>query len=464
MTRPGGQDAIDLAARTGLILDEGQAAFVSASLERREDGRWRYFEAAAIEPRQNGKGAIIEARELFGLFLDEGCKLIVHSAHEFSTALDAFRRLLERIEAVPELFAQVKRVSRSHGEEGIELDDGSRIRFKTRTKGGGRGLSADLLVLDEAMILHEHAVAALLPTLSARPNPQVLLTGSAVDQTVHEHGLVLARVRERGLAGDPELLFVEHCASVALDEVLRNPALLDDPVLWAQANPAYPHRISAESIARELALLDPRSFAVERLGIGDWPTTDPRAKGVLDTDRWAALVHPGSEIVGPVRLAVDVAPDRSRTAIGVAGLRDDGKLHVEVVAHREGVTWAAQAIADIVAKQGIREPVRLDAVGPVGTLVPLLVALGVNVKTFTAAEYVQACTGLYDAITESRVHHLGSMELNAAVAGVTTRPLGDSWVWGRRKATVDISPLVAVTLAAWGGGIKPKPRLMFARG
>ena len=40
--------------------------------------------------------------------------------------------------------------------------------------------------------------------------------------------------------------------------------------------------------------------------------------------------------------------------------------------------------------------------------------------------------------------------LDAAVAGAGKRPLGDSWAWARWGLSVDISPLVAVSLARWG--------------
>jgi hypothetical protein len=52
------------------------------------------------------------------------------------------------------------------------------------------------------MILPETAHGALLPTLRARPNPQVWYCGSAVDRLIHDDGLVFARLRERGIAGD----------------------------------------------------------------------------------------------------------------------------------------------------------------------------------------------------------------------------------------------------------------------
>ena len=38
-------------------------------MRERADGNWSAFEVGVNVPRQNGKGGIIEARELAGLFL-----------------------------------------------------------------------------------------------------------------------------------------------------------------------------------------------------------------------------------------------------------------------------------------------------------------------------------------------------------------------------------------------------------
>jgi hypothetical protein len=43
-------------------------------------------------PRQNGKGEVLMARELFGLF-ELGERLIIHTAHEFKTSAEHFHRL-----------------------------------------------------------------------------------------------------------------------------------------------------------------------------------------------------------------------------------------------------------------------------------------------------------------------------------------------------------------------------------
>jgi hypothetical protein len=71
-----------LASIAGLHLDEWQQNVIIGSLGEVRPGKWAAFEVGAVVPRQNGKGSILEARELAGMFLfDE--KLIIHSAHDF---------------------------------------------------------------------------------------------------------------------------------------------------------------------------------------------------------------------------------------------------------------------------------------------------------------------------------------------------------------------------------------------
>jgi phage terminase large subunit-like protein len=221
-----GQDAIELAAAAGLHLDPWQQGVLMDALGRNDRDGWAAFEVGVVVPRQNGKGALVEARELAGLFLF-GERLILHSAHEFKTAQEAFRRVLSLVEGTDWLRKKVARVRTSHGEEGIELTDGARLRFVARSGGSGRGFTGDCLILDEAMILAAQAMAALLPTLSARPNPQVWYTGSAGLESSEQ----LRRVRARGMAGDsPSLAYFEWSAPEDAD--------LDDLEAQALANPA----------------------------------------------------------------------------------------------------------------------------------------------------------------------------------------------------------------------------------
>lgn len=444
-----GREAVELARMAGLELDDWQAYVLEHALGERPDGKWAAFEVGLCVPRQNGKGGVLEAMELAGLFL-LGERLIIHSAHQFDTSLEAFRRLLALVEDTPEFDRRVKRVSRAHGEEGIELKGGQRVRFRTRTKGGGRGFTGDRLILDEAMILPEFGFGALLPTLSARPNPQVVYTGSAVDQTIHEHGMVLARVRDRALKGG------EGARSLAYFEWsldVDGPLLVDDETLgdqaaWAAANPAFGIRISPEHIGKERAAMDRRTFAVERLNVGDWPDVNADGSSVIDLGRWNALEDAASEPLDPVGFAYDVSPDRAYASVSAAGARADGKPHVEIIRRDRGTAWVAGFVAERVARNA-NVGVVCDAAGPAASLVADLAELGVEVTTVSASEHAQACGRLFDAVQQGELRHLGSGELRDAVKGAATRPLGDAWAWSRKNSAIDISPLVAATLALW---------------
>jgi hypothetical protein len=442
-----GLEVIEVCELAGLHLDEWQQFVLMNALGERAGGKWAAFEVGLTVSRQNGKGGILEARELGGLFV-LGERLLVHSAHQFDTSLEAFRRLLELIESAPDLDQMVKRVSRSHGEEGIELKTGQRIRFRTRTKGGGRGFSGDWLGLDEDMILPAAMHGALLPTLSARPNPQVWYTGSAVDQEVHEHGLVKARIRERGIAGeDPALAYFEWSADADVNSGDLAEVVCDEDA-WAQANPALGIRISMDYVGNEQRSLDQRTFAVERLGIGDWPNADGTGEQVIPVEVWRALTDEASKVENPVRFAFDVTPSRDRAAIVVAGRRKDKLAHVEVVEHKRGTGWVAARLAELVKAHAASEVI-CDAKGPAGSLIPEIEQAGVKVRTVNGSEYAQACGVIYDMAEQGAFRHLGTPELEAAVKGAAKRPLGDAWAWSRKSSAVDISPLVACTLALW---------------
>jgi hypothetical protein len=450
----------------GLFLDPWEEHILTESLGERADHKWAAFEVGVVVPRQNGKGSILEARELTGLFLlDE--RLLIHSAHQFDTSLEGFRRLLMLIEDTPDFDRRVYRVVKSHGEEGIELKKNprtglrQRIRFRTRTKGGGRGFTADWLGLDEAMILPETTVGALLPTLSARPNPQVMYAASAVDQEVHDEGVALARLRERALSrNDPSLAYFEHSVDAA------NPAevtlaMAKDPERWAEANPGLGIRITTEHVAREQRSMDPRTFAVERLGVGDWPRTDGLEGVVITPEAWASRTDRESSALNPVCFALDVNPDRTAGAVGVAGLRTDRRSHVEIIEHKKGTGWIVPLAAELVLSH---KPVGVvcDASGPIASLLSELADAGVEVTLVNAKEQAQACGLLYDAVDQDTLRHLGTRELTTAIAGAVKRPLGDAWAWSRKSSAVDISPLVAITLAHWGSQTltPPKPEVI----
>jgi hypothetical protein len=153
---------------------------------------------------------------------------------------------------------------------------------------------------------------------------------------------------------------------------------------------------------------------------------------------------------------VDVTPDRRRSAICAAGQTDDGIL-VEVVEARDGVSWVVDEVAALVAAHE-PEVVVVDGAGQGQTLIAPLEKAGIEIARTDAPRMVSACGAFYDRVVEGRLVHLDQPELTAAVEGAVQRDLGDGWAWARRKSAVDISPLVACTLALYGvESYEPEP-------
>lgn len=440
-------EAVALAKSAGLELDEWQQNALDIALGEGADGRWSAFEFGILCPRQNGKGSVLEARELAGLFLF-GEQLILHSAHEFKTAQEAFRRVLRLVEQTPHLRKQVARVRTSHGEEGIELRSGARLRFVARSTGSGRGFTADCVILDEAYKLDAEAMAALIPTMSAVPNPQVWYASSAPMATSSQ----LHLVRRRALSDAPGRL--------AFAEWSRDPALArDDPEAWRQANPSLGIRISEEFIRGEMDALPAAVFDRERLGD---PDLEAGAEQVWTAGRWEACLSSEAVPVAPFFVGVDAAPDRSSAAIVFAG---GGVVELALDRQRRRLPVEFGALAgDVVRVAGeLGAPVVIDPAGPANFILPDLERAGVEVRKVSGQQMGQACGAFWNAVDGGSIRVRHHHELNEAVRGAKTLPKGDVWVWARKNAAVDVSPLVAATLAWWGSlGSEPPPSDHFA--
>lgn len=470
--RSAGRMAIDLARKAGLTLDPWQCMVLERALGVQDDGRWAAFEAGLIVARQNGKSAIFEARILAGLFLfDE--QLIIFSAHEFKTAGEIFRRVLALIERTPDLRKRVKTVSRSKGEEGIELINGQRLRFVARSTGSGRGFSGDCVFFDECQNLGDAPVDAMMPTMLARPNPQLWYGGSAPDRDLAPCEQI-TRVRRRALKTDvaPErLAYFEWSAQLCSDQCGTGCTEHDDPsdpVTWGKTNPALGNgRVTTEGIAGLHESMSPRGFARELLSIGNYPVEAGGWK-VISEEAWSAAEDASSQALDPVAFAVDVTPDRSAACIAMCGVRDDGLLHVEVIDHRSGTGWVRGRLKTLVERWSPCA-VALDVGGPGGSLAADLEdeddGIGMALTKPKYRDAAAACGALYDAVVRpkdadadwaSTLRHIPHPALSAALSGADKRPLGDAWAWDRRSVSVDISPLVAVTLARWAYVTRPR--------
>ncbi|MFD7093387.1 terminase [Streptomyces xanthophaeus] len=469
-TSTSGQEAVELAAVAGLHLDAWQQFVLHVGLGENPDGGWAAFETCVNVPRQNGKGAVIEARQLAGLFL-LGERLILHSAHEFKTSIEAFRRIESLIVNTDDLRKRVARVRRTTGEEAIELINGQRLRFLARSGGSGRGFTGNCNLMDEAMILGEDAIGALMPTMAAVKDPQIWYFGSAGIGSASVH---LARLRRRALQAmesgipDPSLAYLEWSIDPHVKECRPDCTAHDDPasaLSVARANPALGYRLTLEHTERERLSMGDSVFARERLGVGDYPSDEEDAWSVIGEEAWRALGDGTSTMADPIAIALDTTPERSHTAICAAGANGTS-MHVEVISHQPGTGWAPERLAELVVKWRPCAVV-IDEGGPAGSLVPAIKRALKDADLLKGAELtdeeidallvfpkvrqIAASAGqFYDAVVEQKLTHLDQAPLATALAGADKRPIGDGWGWARRGVSVDISPLVGVTLAKWG--------------
>lgn len=445
-----GPEVADLAEMAGFPPDEEQRLILDLIFAMDDDDGSAAFEVAVACARQNLKTGVFKQAALGWLFLTEQ-RLIIWSAHEFNTSAEAFRDLEALIDGCGSLSRLVKAIHRGHGHEKVELTSGARLVFRTRTVSGARGLSGDKVVLDEAMFLQPGHMGALLPTMSAREDAQVVYGGSAglLDSKVWRD------VRNRGRPGsDPRLAYVEWCDDLGgtcatescTHRLTAVGCRLDDRRRWKRANPTMGRRISEEHIAAERRAMPAEEFARERLSWWDDPDEDMEEFLEL----WAACGHELAMGRGQPVFGLDASPGGRSAAIVAVMPGDDGNPFVEVVDHHPGTDWVVERCRHLQSAHNPRRWV-LDPAGPAGGLLPELTKVGLEPHQMTAREMGQGCEILTGLVRKSRLSHQGDPDLAQALVGASRRDLGDGlWLWSRKKSGSDICPLVATTAAVWG--------------
>ena len=467
-------EAAELMRRAGKPLDQWQYDGLAHMMALRDDGRWRHFEYCELVPRQNGKGVSLEARVLAGLLLlDE--KLILWSAHEYKTAMEAFRRIHDLLKAlgrrvnpkIIEVDGIPIKVNGTNGEEGFErLDTGSRVRFIARSKSSGRGFTGVLNIIDEAFAYTFEQHEALLPAMSAVDNPQIVYTSSPPLDGLS--GEVLYDLRDRGDPDVPEderakpweppseLCYRDWGLAGNLDEL--DGLDLGDRRLWARTNPG---RVTWAAMQREYESLGRRGFARERLGI--WPKRVLRVTGggVISEAQWAELADRDYvEQRGrppQVAFAIHTNLARTYTAIMYAGVRDDGRWQVGVVDWRPGTAWVVERtlmLKDRWDPIGIGLDTKSDALlleferaGLTVSRDPEFPERG-DLVVPTAAQVAQAYALFLDAVRRGDLRHSDEAPLSIAVIESGTRKVAGGATWDG-KGTIEVGPAVAASLALW---------------
>jgi len=488
-----GFHVVEFAEKVLLItLHPWQRWLLIHALELLPDNTLRFRTVVVLVARQNGKSLVSQVLALWMMYV-YGLALVLGTAQDLDTAEEVWQGAVDLVTELddetdepvrPDLFEMLDKVVQVNGKKALVLKNRRRYKVKAANRRAGRGLSGDLILLDE---LREHqswdAWGSITKTTMARAMALILCLSNAGDAT----SVVLRYLRKMGhaSAGDPDGLNSEDRGSEELlteddledfdpaaEELLDDGDTLglfewsappgcavDDRDAWAMANPSMnlPNGIAERTIA-SASKTDPE-FVFRPEVLCQWldgSREGPFPPGTWEAGRWAPSSHDDrpEQIVGNVRACVDISHDRTMTYIAFAGHREDGLPQVEIVAQRAGQSWV---------EGWLKEPKRLERIesltgqskgAPVSQMMKDLELAGLPVEPWQGDDLAGWTGAFYDLVRAGAVtddgelvglRHLPQPSLDVAAATAVTKPLGDRFVWDRKNSPTDIAPLVAAT-------------------
>lgn len=451
LTTPGrpnyGAEINEVSSRLGTLLMPWQRTVADVATEYDPDtGLFYYRNVIITVPRQSGKTTLLESLVLLlGLMFPK-----YNMRYTAQTGADARKKLFD--DWLPALttgqFKRYLSARMTNGHEQLVFNQTkSRLGLVATTQKSGHGSTVDLALLDEAFA-HKDArlEQALVPAMATRPNAQLWIVSTAgtpedspylLDKVTHGRQLTLEKV---------------NYGTCYFEWSAPDGAAVDDPVVWRDCMPALGRTINEDVVRAAMQSMSESEF--RRAFLNQWVASlvDP----VIPLDVWAKLVTPSLDLIDPVAIGLDVSPERDYGCIAAAGRLANGNFGVEIIHSGEGTGWMAKKVAEIWHKH---RPVGiyLDRNGPVGSLVSELQVLNVPlVEDMPPSAHAKACGLFYDGCMRPDIdggpdiRHLDQSEFVVALDGAVKRPMGDSWVWNRKASAVNITPIVAATMAYWG--------------
>ncbi|MDN3309571.1 hypothetical protein QWJ90_01365 [Microbacterium oryzae] len=461
-------DVLDICDLASIRCDPWQEGGLEAVASIDTDGQWAATEFGILVSRQQGKGNILLPYELAHLFLwpreDGAPKLIGHTAHEGVTAREAFRRARRAILASPILRAElvgggkqtaqgVTGISTGNGNWSIELKNGNRLVFFTRTGSAGVGLSFDVLIVDEAQHSPLTILEALLPTTDASPNKQVLFTGTVPKED--QDGEYFEGLRDRGRKGGFERTgWIEHTPVGSDDPDTAEKIDLGSPQTWREANPGLGIRLAWKTVQDDwdrMGQTSPEAFARQRCSI--WPSRRQAAAeklSELDIEVWKRHAHEDAGVVGDgVVLSLALGRGGGYGTIAAAVRVDTESIAVEHLHTEAGTRWIAPKLKELKAQYG-NALVVLDAKNA-AAVIGALDAAKIKYLAMNLDEIAAAHTLFIEHVNAGLVPHRKQDEVTKSLELATTRNIGRAGVtWEQSDPTKPVSQAQAVTWALWG--------------
>ncbi|MBM0203255.1 hypothetical protein JNW90_09125 [Micromonospora sp. STR1s_5] len=439
----------------GDVFDEWQEGAGRAILGKRADGVYAATIGGVVLsiPRQVAKTFLV-GRIIFALcVLFPGFK-VIWTAHRTRTATNTFKALqgfARRRKVAP----YIDYIRTANGEQEIGFRNGSVIMFGAREQGFGRGFDeVDVEVFDEAQILTEKALEDMVAATNQSRHPHgALLFYMGTPPRPIDPGEAFSLKRSKALSGESDdMVYIECSADEDADP--------DDREQWEKANPSFPLRTPLVSMLRlRENLSSDEAWLREALGIWD----AAKGSGVIPARSWRDQADELSIAVDRFALGVECGPDLAWASVAMAGQRADGNWHLELEDDQHtrgrGVAWLVPHIEATVAANPQIRAVVVDVAGPIAALLEQhtpgrwrFKGTRIEVTPVKVAELGAGCSRVLDGIVTGWLWHIGQPQFTSAALPAGKRALGDTgmWVWSRKTAESDITPIQAGTLALIG--------------
>jgi hypothetical protein len=500
-----GYDVIDFAEQVLEVnLVPWQAWFLVHALELNADGALRFRTVVLLVARQNGKSTIAQVLTIW-LLCVWGWPLVLGTAQDLDVAEEIWSDVVDLVQENDELAGLVDKVVKVNGKKALELTTGQRYKVKAANRRAGRGLSGNLVLLDE---LREHqnwqAWGAITKTTLARTEAMILALSNAGDIT----SVVLRylRMTAHRVLGDPDGICAaaeqgefgptefdldglelddvgdddEDDVDLEYDDVDVNDLEADEDTLglfewsappgcdkrdrdaWAQSNPSMGYtELSERNIAAALKEPD-YVFRTEVLcqwmdgtETGPFPPGTWEATRVtpVETEDGELMLAAADRILGPVVAAIDQSADRSMAFVTFAGRRPDGSPQVELVAGRYGVDWLRDWFLDPKRRGKILRVTGQSRGAPISTTMKRLKddhQFTIPVEDLAGSDLTDAHAEAFDAVKDATAWHTPQPVLDLAAETAVVKYLaGGTWLIDRRESPADAAPLIAWIAALW---------------
>lgn len=401
------------------------------------DGRYAYPVVVVTVPRQSGKTTLMRA-----VGVDRGLARpdlgVFYTAQTGKDARERWTDLVKAVKSSP--LVPLATVRSAAGSERLVWPNGSMFRCFSPVATSLHGYTPPLVMLDEAFAHDQQTgddlMGAIGPAQITIPHRQLWIVSTAGTAA----STFLRQWVDAGRGGTPGVAHLEWAAGADVD--------VYDPQTWPTFHPALGQTITAEAIAAEADRLSRAEF--ERAYGNRWTRTASHHIAAEAWDRLAdhELRLPDLDPKGLV-FAWDVMPDRSSSALVAVWHDRQGNVVAKVAKAAPGMAWVAPAVVQLHAA-GWRGFAYAED-GPareVADQVQRELPSGTKLESISGRAYADAWGFLLEHVRNATLTHDGSDALAIAAANVATRPLVDTAAPSRRASAGDVTPIIALMVAA----------------